>query len=226
MTATPAAPGDAPTATTIAQLVAARGIAEVLHFTTNFGLIGVGARSAVLSRALLDVDAYLEHICRPVWGNRSKDADWAGYVNMSISRISARMFTVSRKNIAGADLWWPVLSFSPDILSDAGVVFTTTNNSYGETVKRGDGVCGLEALFGEKIPWGHYGSVSNRRTSMPDSWTTNDQAEVLYPRQLALDHLKAVYVETEDLVDDAMATLRLFPETMSVPVICMPEVYQ
>ncbi|MFC5731169.1 MULTISPECIES: DarT ssDNA thymidine ADP-ribosyltransferase family protein [Nocardioides] len=213
------------TPTDIAAVVAARAITEILHFTTNFGLIGVAAKAAVLSRELLDTDQYLEHICKPVWGSRWKDADWVGYVNMSISHISHRMFTVSRKRHDGADLWWPVLSFRPDILSDPGVVFATTNNSYEETVKRGEGVDGLEALFGPAIPWGHHGSVSTRRTSMPDSWTTNDQAEVLYPTQLGLDHLQAVYVETEDLVDEANGILSLWPATENVPVTCKPEVY-
>ena len=226
MSTSRAASTSSSTPTTIADVVAARGITEILHFTTNFGLIGVGAKAAVLSRALLDVDQYLEHICKPVWISRWKDADWIGYVNMSISHISHRMFTVSRKRHDGLDLWWPVLSFRPDILSDPGVVFATTNNSYESVVQRGEGAEGLEALFGAAVAWGHYGSTHYRRTLMPDSWTTDDQAEVLYPNQLGLDHLQAVYVETEDLVDDAIACLSMWRATEDVPVICKPEVYQ
>jgi hypothetical protein len=212
---------------TIRDLVAARGITEVLHFTTNRGLLGIAAKQAVLSRDLLDSDDYLEHIGDPVWTSRWKDADWTGYVNMSISHVSYRMFAVSRRNKSGQkDAWWPVLSFDPEIMSHEGVVFATTNNSYEDTVRRGVGVEGLEALFGPAIPWGYHGTVSHRRNGSPDSWTTNDQAEVLYPGQLGLDHLQAVYVESDDLIDDASTILGMWEGTSRVPVSCKPEVYK
>ena len=134
------------------------------------------------------------------------------------------MFSTSRKNHSGEDLWWPVLSFGPKILTDPGVVFATTNNSYGETVVRGEGVSGLEAMFGPSVPWGHYGSVSQRDNGLPDSWTTNDQAEVLYPTQLGLEYLRAIYVESHDRVDEATGLLGLWPATADIPVICKPEV--
>lgn len=210
----------------IPEVVIDRGITEVLHFTTNFGLIGVGAKQAVLSRDLLDADEYLEHICTPVWKDRWKDADWTGYVNLSVSHVSHRMFTSSRRNHAGEELWWPVLSFTPDILADQGVVFTTTNNSYTGTVQRGTGHSGLEQLFGPAVPWGHYGTIARRWTGMPDSWTTNDQAEVLYPAQLSLEHLQAIYVEEEDRIDDATSLLKLWPGTSAVPVIHKRDVFK
>jgi hypothetical protein len=212
--------------TSITGIVAMRGITEVLHFTTNFGLIGVGAKQAVLSRDLLDSDQYLEHIATPVWANRWKDADWTGYVNLSISHVSYRMFSTSRRNRAGEDLWWPVLSFSPEILNDPGVVFTTTNNSYEKTVKRGEGHVRLDAMFGPRIEWGHYGTVDIRRSGMPDSWTTNDQAEVLYPGRLGLEHLQAIYVESEERIDDATGLLGLWPSLSAVPVIHKPEAFK
>lgn len=214
------------TSLTIPEIVAQRGITEVLHFTTNFGLMGIAAKNAVLCRDLLDADDYLEHIYKPVWASRWKDSDWTSYVNMSLSRVSRRMLGTSRRNHADPDLWWPVLSFGPSILNDPGVTFTTTNNSYSETVKRADGPDGLEAMFGPEIPWGHYGTTSRRWVDQPNSWTTNEQAEVLYPGQVSLTHLQAIYVEREDLVDEATSLTQLWATTANVPVIHKPEVSQ
>ena len=61
---------------------------------------------------------------------------------------------------------------------------------------------------------------------MPDSWTTNDQAEVLYPAQLSLEHLQAIYVEEEDRIDDATSLLKLWPGTSTVPVIHKRDVFK
>lgn len=210
---------------TIPEIVAQRGITEILHFTTSFGLTGIAAKDAVLCRDLLDQDQYLEHIGTPVWPSRAKDADWTGYVNMSISRISSKMFFFSRRKLAHVETWWPVLSFGPAILNDPGVVFTTTNNSYAEVIRRAEGPDGLEAMFGPSIPWGRQGSVLTRNRE-PTHWTTDPQAEVLYPTYVDLTYLQAIYVETEDLVDEAYSVTQLWAGTASVPVIHKPEVFQ
>ncbi len=47
---------------TIDEFIAARGITEVLHFTTNHGLLGIFARGALLSRDDLTVDELLESV--------------------------------------------------------------------------------------------------------------------------------------------------------------------
>jgi hypothetical protein len=58
-------------------------------------------------------------------------------VNLSISRINARLFNISAKNWHRAlDGWWAVLSFDPLILTHDGVVFATTNNAYPGVIRR------------------------------------------------------------------------------------------
>ena len=202
-----------------------RGITEILHFTTNKGLIGVLAKQAALCRDLLETDQYLEHIYTRNCADRSKDAAWTGYVNLSISRVNGPMFDSSERWHATEELWWAVLAFDVSILADPGVVFTTTNNTY-PVVKRGGGVDGLAALFANRVPWGYYGSVRQRGPGMPDAWTTDVQAEVLYPSKIQVDRLMAVYVREDEHIDVVNALLGALSGAPRVPVTCKPEVFQ
>ena len=97
------------------------------------------------------------------------------------------------------------MSFHPDIMSHDGVRFTTTNNSY-EDCLRTIGSEGLEELFVNKIhrkrkgghdPW--ITSRGNRGPKLP----TCEQAEVLYPDQISLEHLTKIYVENAEHFDVA-----------------------
>ena len=205
---------------------AARGITEILHFTTNKGLIGILATRAVRCRDLLESDQYLEHIYTRNCADRFKDADWTGYVNLSISRVNGPMFDSSERWHATEELWWAVLAFDASILADPDVVFTTTNNTYQAVVKRGGGVDGLAALFAKEVPWGYYGSVRRRPSGMPDAWTTDAQAEVLYPAKIQIDRLMAIYVREAEHSDAVNGLLGAFPGAPRVPVTHKPEVFQ
>lgn len=184
---------------TIADFIAAKGITEVLHFTTYQGLLGILAARGVLSRYRLEEDELTQAIQLPVWSVR-KDPDWTDYVNLSITEMSDRMFATSKKR-HGSDVWWAVLSFSPEILTHEGVWFTTTNNTYEGKVRRGEGLEGLEDLWSDAIPWGPYTSISYRHKYVPDNRPTDPQAEVLYPIAVALDYLQAIYVKEEEHID-------------------------
>ncbi|SDQ28566.1 protein of unknown function [Pseudovibrio sp. Tun.PSC04-5.I4] len=109
-------------------------------------------------------------------------------------------------------------------MTHEGVWFATTNNSY-DCCQRGQNVVGFEALFAPRVnrktkgyngPW----SVSRgtRRAHLP----TCEQAEVLYPKRLSLDHLRAVYVEEDDHHDKAVGLLRDFNYS-GVEVFVKPE---
>jgi hypothetical protein len=215
---------DSPTDSEMAilSLVHERAIREVLHFTTNLGLIGILAKGSVLSRRRLPEDRYLEHIYSPNCELR-KDTHWLDYVNLSISRINDWMFETSERWHQVDNIWWATLSFNPSILADPGVTFTTTNNIY-PAARRGQGAPGLAALF-EDVVLGRY-STSHTRSGHLDSWPTDRQAEVLYPGALPLLHrLQRIYVRTGDHVDAVEGMFAGLPAIPHIPVICTPEVF-
>lgn len=211
--------------TTIEQFVTDRGITEVLHFTTNHGLIGILAAGALLSRDELNAEDLLESVKLLNCSTR-KDPEWTGHVNLSISAVNKDFLGYSQNWHPPRDgVWWAVLSFSPRILTDPGVVFTTTNNTYHATVQRGEGLDGLTALYGPAIPWGYYGYVARRGSSTPAHLPTHLQAEVLYPGRVGLADLQAIYVPEGDHIDDVRGMMTSIPGAPNVPVDVRPEVF-
>jgi hypothetical protein len=189
---------------TISEIVTQRRISEILHFTTNSGFAGVLATGAVKPRSGLSKDKYLEYIYKANCADRSRDVDWHGYVNLSISRINSRLFNIADGNWhRNLDGWWCILSFNPVILTPEGVNFTTTNNMYSG-VERAPGVDGLNALFAPRILQyiqGGFRQEVIRGSDVPPSFTTCPQAEVLYPADLAVSHLTKVYVRDAEHID-------------------------
>lgn len=197
----------------ITDILNARGVREVLHFTTNEGLVGVLQSGAVLPRSQLPKEKYLEHIYKPNCKIR-KDTDWLDYVNLSISWINPQLFRISSSRWhTDRDIWWCVLAFNPSILTHPGVQFVTTNNMYSGA-KRATGEEALLALFGPQVVQyverrgrGLVPTKSvRRRTNHPAYLPTCSQAEVLYPGALSLDYLEGVYAPTEDLALRVHAT--------------------
>jgi len=185
----------------ISEIVERRGIKEVLHFTTNLGLIGILDSRYLKSRQRLNKDERLEHIFSPNAAVRDKDADWLDYVNLSISRVNRRFFDISRNSWhKDKPLWWCVLSFEPIILGHEGVYFATTNNIY-PGVLRGSGPQALEGMFGAKIEWWE-GKFITRVSGLDLALPTYEQAEVLYPGQVSTDFLRSIYVGSEEHVDE------------------------
>jgi hypothetical protein len=195
----------------IADVALARGISEILHFTTNNGFVGSLEVGSVLSRRRLPEEKHLAYVAAPTadreenkdWFDKSED--WLDYVNMSISEINFRFFNFAKRRHAGSDRWFLILSFSPEILSCDGVYFTTTNNIYEPHVRRLRGSSGLEGLFASSIQrkstW--VASRKRRAAHLP----TCEQAEVLYPGSVSLDYLTKVYVLTDDDADHAVGCL-------------------
>lgn len=202
--------------TTIADVVAHRGISEILHFTKNRGLTGTLHTGFVKSRSRLERDKELEYIFEPNASFR-KDKPWLYYVNLSLSEINSAFFSVSSNSWhAGKDLWWCILSFSPDIISHEGVVFSQTNNFYTGCC-RGNGAVGLEALFGSRIvQW--VGRYAIRQDNSPPHLTTCEQAEVLYPGQLSTAFLQRIYVCTEEDADDVSGQLAVYGQQPEIVV--------
>jgi hypothetical protein len=199
---------------TIEHIIAERGIRELLHFTTNRGVVGTLASKALLSRFRLPQDKYLEHVLHVNAAVRpeaaeffDKSQNWLDYMNLSISEINNRYFQVSERWHRGADVWWGILAFDPQIMTHDGVVFATTNNSYNRCLRQ-CGVAGLEALFvphiHRKDTWSVFRGL--RQSPLP----TCEQAEVLYPQAVSTAFLRRIYVREDDHHDQASGWLREF----------------
>lgn len=206
--------------------VAERGIREVLHFTTNHGLVGVFARGQLLSRVHLNADDLLDSV-RLLNCEIRRDPKWTDYVNLSISTVNNEFLTSSRGWHPPRDgVWWAVLSFDSAILGDPGVIFTTTNNVYHQSVHRESGIDGLTAMYADVVPFGYYGSRARRTATTPANFPTHNQAEVLYPGSLDLSRLRAVYVPEGGHVDEIEGWRATIPNAPQVPIEVRPEVFR
>ena len=198
-----------------------RHVTRVVHFTTRKGAIGILATKALKSRARLTQDEYLEHIYRPNAANR-KGTAWLDYVNLSIEWINDWMFDASESWHSIENNPWVLLSFNPDILGHPGVVFTTTNNIY-PACNRAEGLAGFRQMFSETV-YGRYGYRHDRTDKLP-AWTTDRQAEVLYPGQVPIEYLQRIDVQKENAVDSiegVLSGLRSSP----IPVRHAPEEFE
>ena len=199
----------------VADVAAARGVTEVLHFTTNTGLIGILADGHVLSREKLPENKYVEHVYRPNAVVR-KDRAWLDYVNLSISRLNWEYFGHSRGWHAHRDVWWCALAFDVSVLDRPGVVFTTTNNIYSGC-RRAEGVDGFEALFAPRVVrWGAYAAVRDVRT--PTAWTTCHQAEALVPCEVPTDRLRRIIVADDAHADIVYSKCEIFLGDLPIDV--------
>lgn len=205
----------------VMEIVRERKISEVLHFTTNPGLLGILATGTIKSRDLLETDEYLEFIFT---GNvKRKDPRWTGHVNLSITRVNPTFFSYSRSIHFGEELWWCVLSLDPVILSHPDVWFATTNNIWSGC-RRGTGPDGLNALFEPTVE--RYWSIppARRTGNHQPNWTTCDQAEVLYPREMTTDFVQRInFAKAEHL-----ATGQAQIETLghrSLELVLRPEMF-
>ncbi|NNN80889.1 DarT ssDNA thymidine ADP-ribosyltransferase family protein [Vibrio sp. 11-4(1)] len=180
----------------ISEIVKARGITEVIHFTTNHGMLGILVTNALLPNSKLKEEDTLAFIFKQNSETRKeKNRKWLDYVNLSISKLNQSFYDYSEYRHRAQEMFWVILSFSPDILEHEGVYFATTNNIY-PSCKRGIGAEALEFMFADPVE-GFYQNLFYRNEEHKDSWTTCEQAEVLYPDSLALDYLNHIYVKDE-----------------------------
>lgn len=212
---------------TLAEEIRLRQITEVLHFTTQRGIVGILASQELKSRYRLPQDKYLQHVLHVNAATRPEEANffdktqhWLDYVNLSISEINRRYLVVSQRWHKDASyIWWGILAFDAEIMTHDGVFFATTNNSYEPHCVRAGGQAGFSALFAplvqRKAAWWAY------RKSRPDNLPTCEQAEVLYPGAIPTQYLRRIYVAEGDHHDQACGWLREF-ELPNVEVIIDP----
>lgn len=202
-------------AVSVNDVVSRRGITELLHFTSNHGLVGILEIKCILSRRALPKEDHLAHIAAPTSAARQeaesyfdKEEDWLDYINLSVTEINRNYFKfASERWHTSGDRWWVILSFNPSLLSEDGVYFSTTNNVYSQTL-RSKGVPGFEALFSESIARKPGWTVT--RKARPSNLPTCEQAEVLFPSRLDLAYLQAIYVDSEDRSDLVEGWLSLY----------------
>jgi hypothetical protein len=173
------------------EYAARRGVREILHFTTDKGVMGSLRKQALLSREQLQDDPDLAFILLEVWP--VKAPQWVDFISLSVQRINLDLWQRAVRNLP--DRWWAVMAFTPAILDDDGVWFSTTNNIYPAAV-RGQGTASLASLFADEVA-GRYG-YPHTRDGKDDSQPTDRAAEVLYPTSLGLEHLTGIYVGTAD----------------------------
>lgn len=197
----------------IQRYAAERGINEIVHFTTNKGLLGIVFTKAVLPREMLAREQILEYIVQTNADLRP-DRAWFNHVNLSINDINRRFFVSSRG--WHPDLWWAILSFNPAILSEPDVTFANTNNGWRSGVVRRAGLAGLRMIYEEPVDhggggWGRHDASRGVVPSCP-------QAEVLYKGPLSVDHLRRVYVANADNYREACSYLTFLERDIPVEI--------
>lgn len=199
----------------IQNILRERHIQEILHFTTNKGITGILSSGYLKSRNLLSKDKYLEYIYKFNCLDRSKDKDWWGYVNLSITKVNRKLFGISSgKWHAKEDGWWCIVSLDPEICTHNDVHFTTTNNMYSG-VLRNTGKSGLIKMFQDKtIQWPS--SIVTRSVDHPDNLPTCEQAEILYPNQISIKFIKKIYVQDDETAAKFESIQFLYPETKHI----------
>lgn len=208
------------------------GISEVLHFTTNRGIVGVLATKELLSRHRLPTTDYLQYVLhnnaaiRPEAATYfDKSQNWLDFVNLSISEVNKRFLSVSQRWHERADVWWGILAFDPVIMTHPKVVFATTNNGY-DLCRRAPGYAGFSALFSPTIdrkpqPSG-IGIWRALRGLRAANLPTCEQAEILYPERVPVAYLRRIYVKVPEQRDLVRGWLREFG-IGGVEVLVAPE---
>lgn len=201
----------------VADIIARRGIKEVVHFTTNHGCLGTLYTRTLLSRARLHDDEMVRYLFAPNAELR-RDRAYIDHVSLSIEHINTEFFEISSgKWHRHEPIFWCVLAFDPIVLTHEAVVFATTNNIYS-SVSRGTGEVGLNQLFSQRIVrWP--GNVAVRDATTRLSYPTCSQAEALYPRAVSTEHLQKVYVRSEADQSEVVGFLKAtFHEEVDVMV--------
>ena len=92
---------------TLQTAVERRCITEVVHFTTNHGIVGALECRHLLSRPYLQENKHLRHVLklnalvRPEeFALFDESEDWVRFVNLSISEINKRFLTYPEDGIA------------------------------------------------------------------------------------------------------------------------------
>ncbi|OUS32024.1 hypothetical protein A9Q98_02405 [Thalassotalea sp. 42_200_T64] len=203
----------------IKSVAESKKITDILHFTSNSGLLGILASGAVLPNSELKEEDTLAFVFKQNSEKRKeRNLKWLKYVNLSVTKLNKEFFSYSENRHRSVDQFWCILSFSPSLLNDDGVFFTTTNNIYPSCL-RGEGVSAFGRMFNNSIE-GKFQKTISRTIEHKESWTTCEQAEILYPGKLSLDYLQSIYVkdiQSKHIVKSQLAALNLKHDVVVCP---------
>lgn len=199
---------------TIAAEIGRRSIKEIVHFTTNHGVVGMLDTKQLLSTKRLRSEQRLQHVAHMNSLTRAeeeeyfdKSENWVDFISFSLSEINARYFKFSRSRSRNQDLFWALLAFDADIVTHDRVHFTTTNNSY-EHCARGAGQAAFDAMFTPSIR--RKTNWSAQRHGRPDHLATCEQAEILYPGSVPIGYLRKIYVMSDEDHDRVAGWLQFY----------------
>jgi hypothetical protein len=205
----------------IENIINDREIRSLYHFTTNNGVLGILASKGIFSRKSLPEENYLEYIVKYNSADRKYDKAWLSYVNLSISRVNSEFFLQCNK-WHNNDVWWCVLEIDPKIMAHEGVFFSSTNNIFPATVRSKE-YLGLNYLFSD-IVYGRYNKENRRSVNMPLNYTTDVQAEVLYPNPVPLSCVTKILVLKEEHQDILMGQQEGLDMEPMIPVVVEPNI--
>lgn len=208
----------------IEDIVVARRISEVVHFTTSHGCLGTLYTKNLLSRARLQNDEMVRYLFAANAELR-RDVSFLDYISLSLEHINTEFYRVSANKWHRNDpIFWCILAFDPVVLTHDGVVFATTNNIYSSVI-RSAGETGLKRLFADRVERWNSTPIVRRTTDMNDCYPTCFQAEALYPQALSTDYLQRIYVRTARDQSETIGFLKatFHPE---INVIIAPEKFE
>ncbi|MBH0058497.1 DUF4433 domain-containing protein [Pseudoalteromonas sp. SWXJZ94C] len=194
-----------------------RGINEVIHFTTNEGLVGILHSEKILPNARLQKEDTLEFIFKQNSEKRKeRDLNWLNYINFSLTKVNSTFFSYSQYRRQSDEIFWVIIAFSTEVLDHLGVYFTTTNNIYPSNIRK-EGMSGFENMFSDVIEGRFQQTIARDQSHLP-SWTTCEQAEVLYPNECSIEHLSKIYVKNEEHKHSVKAILAGLDKCFDVEV--------
>jgi hypothetical protein len=193
-----------------ARFIAERGIARLVHFTTDAGMFGILASKKLKATKRLHEDEYLEFVFKQNSPTR-KDVKWLDHVSLSIEHINGRFFDFSGR--WHQDGFWCVIELDPLLMTHDDVHFATTNNIY-TGCSRDEGRAGLEKLYAERVHT-FSGNFRRRGEEHRPSDPTCPQAEVLYPGEIPTTFMRRIYVQG----DDDAATIEAQCVTVGHPAV-------
>jgi ssDNA thymidine ADP-ribosyltransferase, DarT len=199
-----------------------RGITRLCHFTPsrNLAYIMTG-RVGILATSRLRVDerllynptdlqrydGHVDHICCSV------EYPNAWYLDQANSR--ERLFRD-----------WVVLLIDPRYLWEQGTRFCSRNASASHGRHADRGLPAFRAMFAATVT-GAYGRTFNRGDRHLECSPTDDQAEVLIPDRVAIQHIKGLVVSSEIQARNELLRFRLSGiDRGEIPLIIAPVLFE
>ncbi len=177
----------------IKEILVARGITRLYHFTRLINL------ESIVENGLLTREQIREQELKSAFSDNRR---WDDHPNAtcccSIEFPNYKMFYVVRRNHGAYE--WVVIEISPDILLEKDCTFYPMNAAKSEfrnkDVNDFKGVEAFNAMFQERPRW------TRAIAKIPESYTTNPQAEVLVFDQIEPKYILGIYTDKQNIADE------------------------